>query len=230
MPWETISRFLDIRRGQYTKLVTVEGPGESTELENETVLFDLDVPFIDRRSVVQGENGEVGELRFIYTDEAMLMWNAGVEEQCGTPWIDLAGSSQELAPGMEPQDYLIVEPLETLRMATESPLQSEILEAATVYELPLAAGTGFSISSAMRQDPALWEQILELEHVAEVSVPRTEDTLAISVDMGDVLETASGEVFPEGYTAITTWTVTAGAGRIDTTLPTNVAESSCMNS
>lgn len=237
VPWDTVDAFQAARRGSYTETIGITGGGMGPmTLMEETVRFDLDAPYIERTVTVpedmstDGSSG--GELRFVYTDTAMLMWHPGTVETCGTHWIDMTEAPYDEIMGadLQPGDLLAVKPLEFLAAATGKPRHLETTSSGSTYEISAPADMGFPVSSALLGNPGAQEAITGMDAVAEVVLTEAGTSLTISVDLTEAFRTIapSGEV-PEDVVVRTAWNVTRDIPSFATDLPADVADISCMD-
>lgn len=237
VPWDTVDAFYDAERGRYTEVTGISGPGYAHQiLMQETVRFDLAAPFLDRTVKAPAEMLEAdtppGDLRFVYTDEVMLMWHPLGLERCGTHWIDMtdAAYGDVLGFDLRPGDLLAVKPLEVLASALDEPRHIDTTSAGSTYQVTLPADMGMGLSSAMLDDPEALDALLEIDVVAEVVLPRSGGSLTLSVDFTEahrVLD-AAGDL-PADAAVRTVWTITPDIPEFDTSLPDDVAEGSCLD-
>lgn len=226
VPWESVDRFAEATRGTYVKRLGAIIQGGAVEPMFETVIFDLDEALVDRTIDVSGSD----ELRYLYTEDVVLMHNPSVEPTCGTPWVDM-GSGDDLTGGMgtpvEPSEFLTVEPLDILEQAgNDDAVAVTTTDASTVYELIVPGGTGLGMSTALIDDPALLEAIHSLEHKALITVPRGDGPLLIDVDVTNLLHATDKYAAPDTTMTIS-WELTVDTP-VDIPLPTNVADIGCM--
>ncbi|WP_069112892.1 hypothetical protein [Jiangella alba] len=236
VPWDTVDAFQAARRGSYTETIGITGGGMGPmTLMEETVRFDLEARYMERTVSVSDDMSTDaapgGELRFVYTDTAMLMWHPNTVETCGTHWIDLtdAASAELTGADLQPGDLLIVEPLEFLAAATGEPRHLETTSSGSTYEITAPADLGFPNSSALLENPGAQEAIMGMDAVAEVVLIEAGTSLTISVDLTEAFRTIapSGEV-PEDVVVRTAWNVTRDIPPFATDLPADVADVTCM--
>lgn len=232
VPWDAIETFYEAGRGRFTEVVHGSRDGRIQEtLLQETVRYDLDAPYIERTVRLPTDEADpLGDLKFVYTDTVMLMWNPGVTEVCGTPWVDMTDADFGAVLGFDadPETFLAVKPLDILDWALDDPRHVETTDDGTTYEITVPAETTLSITSDMIENPEAYESALEMQVTAEVLLPRDGGSLRLSIDLTEVYRTIDPEDMPAG-TIRTSWTLTPDIPPFDTTLPADVADHTCMD-
>ncbi|MBB5791356.1 hypothetical protein HD601_005931 [Jiangella mangrovi] len=234
VPWETIDAFYEAARGRYTEVVQASTDGILYEtILQETVRYDLDAPYLERTVRIPTAGADpLGDLKFVYTDTSILMWNPGAADACGTPWVDMTDVDYGAILGFDTdlEEFLAVKPLDILDWAVDEPRHIETTPEGSTYEVTVPADMTLSITSDMARNPEDYEAILDMEAVVEVLLPPDDGSLRMSVDVTDVYGAiGGGRGLPAGDTAHTSWTLTPEIPEFDTTLPTDVADHTCMD-
>jgi hypothetical protein len=228
---------MQARVGSFVKTTTVEAEGERHVLIREWVAYDLAQGFVDRRiglgdrpdtpTVEEPATRSAPSLRFLYTRDRVAMWNPGVAEKCGTPWVDMPESLIEQTTGFRLEDLVVIEPEVMLNTALGEPRLVENNERGTVFELPIPASAVVP-ASAVLENPELGPRLDRETLQARVSVGRDRAPIRISVDLTPALEALTGIGDDEGR-MILDWSLDRATPKVDSTFPENVADSACMS-
>lgn len=237
VPWSQAVALADVREGQYVRTATITLADEEAVIQ-EWVTFDLGEGWIDRRIALDSDpqtgeprnpTPEEPSLRFIYTDGRSFMWNPSAAASCGTSWVEMPPEEIERATGLAfPRDnHLWVEPLDILKAEPSgAPLHNR--EDGTIYEVRVPALTGVPMSSFLVENPGLLKELEEREQPAEVLVPRGDDPLEVTVDLGQTLEAVRPGMLAGG-TATVTWRIDAPIDVTPPRLPADAARPHCLD-
>lgn len=214
-----------------------EGGGDVHQtLSQEIVRFDYEAPYFERTVMVPDdlldEDTPPGDLKFVYTDEVILMWHPRGLEQCGSHWIDLTGLDYGETTGhaIAPEDFLVVKPLDVLDWAIDDPVHVETTELGSTYHVTVPSDVGISLSEELLNDPETLDILAETEVVAEVLLPRDGGSMKVSIDFSDAYHAIDTDRrLRPGAGFRTTWTITPDIPPFDTTLPDDIAEGDCMD-
>ena len=234
VPWDMIETYYEAGRGRYTEVVQASEDGRLQHtLMQETVRYDLEVPYIERTVRMPTDEADpLGDLRFVYTDTAMLMWNPGVAETCGTPWIDMSDADfgSILGYDPDPDELLVIKPLDILDGAVDEPRHIETTDDGSTYHVTVPAEMTLPMSSDMAENPETYEPILDLQVEAEVLLPPDGESLRMTIDLTEVYRAIDdGRSAPANGTIRTSWTLTPDIPPFTTTLPADIADMTCMD-
>lgn len=241
VPWERVETLLAATRGSYQKIDEVTSGPERATLVDETVRFDLDAPYVERELEfpdAEEITGEAlpggGSLRFIATDDVLLLWNGVSTQTCGVPWVDMTETTEAGIPWFDlaEGDALVIEPFEVLRGIEGMTLQTVQPDGDTSYKVTVPAGLGMRMSSDNRT-PDVFDALAGMKSAAHVRLPAEGTTFELEIDHTEALLAAAraaapGNPVPEDLTITSTWHVTTDIAPFDTSLPTDViAADSC---
>jgi hypothetical protein len=232
VPWESIDAFHEADRGRYTEVVTVVEDGYAEIVAQETVRFDLALPYVERSFRVPSDKADpLRDLEIVYTDDALLMWHADLLEICGAEWVDMADVDLEefLGLAMDPADFLAIKPLDVLDLALEAPQHVETTDKGSTYRVTVPADVGATLPDHLLDDDEALATLAETEVVAEVLLSRTGGSLEMTIDYTDALRAVSPKTVPPGALIRNSWTITPDIPEFDTTLPDDVADGSCLD-
>lgn len=238
IPWSEVVELASAQRGEYEKVIAAPQDGSVATLLTEWVTFDLRERFIDRRvglgaGIQQGAEAtkEQPTLRFLYTRDGFLMWNPGVEQACGTPWVDMPPQAIAAATGISvnPRDVFVIEPFDAIAAADPPAQVKSVTREATVYEIWVPGMTGIPTSSALANKPGLIRELQDQQLSAEVRVPPEGGPWEMEVDLTPAFEIIQPGAVSGAEPPTTTWTITAPKHVPEPELPSEVADFSCMN-
>ncbi|TDC49108.1 hypothetical protein E1212_19235 [Jiangella ureilytica] len=238
VPWETLQTYLAAPRGRYTKVHGLNESGSQTTIVQETTRFDLDAGYVERTMKIpaailppdmaaEAPNGL--DFSFIQTASAFLMSHANMPETCDAKWVDMTENGLPAIPGLSKgEQALIIEPLDALRRAVGEPVHLETTAEGSSYEITLPADAGLTISAQQRTDPAVVDTLAGLQTTARVLLPADGGPLEVGIDFSQVMSALAGQPFPKGTVIRTDWTVSTDLRPFDTSLPTDLADPSCL--